>query len=383
MSTTPAVRQDATPAARTLAQDIATQLSDDDFRAQLAASLPEGITVEKFASVTLTALMDDAVRQSDESKRLIACDRLSLFQAVIKCAQDGLLPDGREAALVKRGKTAVYQPMVGGFRKIAGQHGWTIRSEAVYANDEFDFTTEPPTIAHRPVRPGEERGQIVAAYAVARHRDGRREQVVMPQEDIAKRRAQATTDQVWAKWPAEMSEKTVVRDLFAELPLDPADKRVARLIATELIPGEAATMLYGTTPIEASPEEQSPTTSVDPGDESQQVGADEAASSSETDGSSASAPGDNDFGGAEEEDGGDMAAAQDAAAFVVALDPTAKLKWPNGLTLAQINARGDEGQSFFRWALGPNSPDAIRTAAAAYAKVQLPFLHEELVGGQA
>lgn len=31
---------------------------------------------------------------------LLSADRQTLFQACMKCAQDGLLPDGREAALV-------------------------------------------------------------------------------------------------------------------------------------------------------------------------------------------------------------------------------------------------------------------------------------------
>lgn len=233
----------ALPATTDNAAAIYTHVRTPAFIDQLRAALPPNITPDHFARVTVTALMEDAIRQEDPAKQLVACDRSSLYQAVLKCAQDGLLPDGRQAAIVKRGKKAVYQPMVGGFRAIAAEYGWTIRAAAVFEADEFDFSTEPPALRHVPSLAAE-RGQIVAAYAVARHRDGRREQVVMDATQIAKRRAQATTDQVWVKWPAEMSEKTAVRDLFLDLPLDPNDKRIMRIAQAS----DPVTDLYGPAP---------------------------------------------------------------------------------------------------------------------------------------
>src|SRR3990167_4436107 len=59
---------------------------------QFKAALPPQIPAERFLRVLLTG-----VQQSPE---IIQADRQSLFAAAMRAAQDGLLPDGREAALV-------------------------------------------------------------------------------------------------------------------------------------------------------------------------------------------------------------------------------------------------------------------------------------------
>src|SRR5690349_12093399 len=58
----------------------------------LALALPKHIPVERFKRVILTAL--------NLNPDLVGADRRSLFNAAQKAAQDGLVPDGREGALV-------------------------------------------------------------------------------------------------------------------------------------------------------------------------------------------------------------------------------------------------------------------------------------------
>jgi hypothetical protein len=134
-------------------------------------------------------------------------------------------------------------------RKIAAEHGWGIRSAVVYANDEFKYEAGlEPRLLHRPVRPGAERGVKIAAYAIAVHRDGRKEIELMTAEEIGKVRAvsRASDRGPWVEWEERMWEKTPVRRLFAKLPLDPGDRRVARVLdASELGPAGAAELLYG------------------------------------------------------------------------------------------------------------------------------------------
>src|SRR5438270_7529128 len=86
-------------------------------------ALPGHITSDKFQRTVLTA-----VAQNDD---LLRADRNSLILAIYKAAQDGLLPDGREAAFVtfntrfkdpadgqwKSRKLCQYMPMVYGLRK--------------------------------------------------------------------------------------------------------------------------------------------------------------------------------------------------------------------------------------------------------------------------
>ena len=84
---------------------------------ELKAALPAHVTVEKFSRVAMTAVQNDP--------NLLQADRRSLFGAVVRLAQDGLLPDGREAALVifntKQGNDWVKKvqalPMIAGVLK--------------------------------------------------------------------------------------------------------------------------------------------------------------------------------------------------------------------------------------------------------------------------
>lgn len=368
--TTPAVRE------QNPAQQLVAEVRRPDFREQIALALPENMNADRFTRALVTALL--------ENQDLVKADRGSLFQATIKCAQDGLLPDGREAALVVFGGKVAYLPMVGGFRKIAGEYGWVIRSAVVYARDHFRVELgADERLEHRPVALGEDRGEIIGAYAVGVARDGRREFEVLNRDDLEKVRksSRASGRGPWVDWTERMYEKTAARRLFKKLPLDPADQRIVRVIqAADLEPGDAAAQLYGREPVR----EVGPGPSVT-GQLVDRVGADggqqaepEPRPEDPLDGSG-SAPGPDpdeipfgdDATGEPSED--DIPAATEAAGFVVRVT---KDVWVNGLTLAQVNA-DERGEAFFRWALGELREGPLKTAAVAYAKVRLPGLLAE------
>jgi phage RecT family recombinase len=219
-------------------QQVVRQINDPGFTEQLEALLPDNVPIRRFVGMAATA-----VRQNPD---LLNTDQSTLFGALVRCAQDGLYPDGTDAALVPYKGKVSYIPMIGGYRKIAAEYGWTLRTKVVYSNEEFSYTEEPPTITHRPRPIGEQRGRIVAAYAIATHRDGRRLQTVLLEDDIAERRSQAQTQKVWEAWPGPMAEKSAGRDLFPQLPLAESDRRVASLIADGVDdPVEAAVLMYG------------------------------------------------------------------------------------------------------------------------------------------
>jgi len=158
----------------------------DEFRVQLsqmdsqfAAALPKHIPPARFARVAMTA--------AQNNPELLECSRKSLFNSIMKCAQDGLLPDGREAAIVvrknwkERTKDAAYQPMIAGIRKKARNSGdisdWNV--SVVYANDFFDYAKgDDPYIHHKPTL--DEPGPIIAAYSIAILKDGSISREVMP-----------------------------------------------------------------------------------------------------------------------------------------------------------------------------------------------------------
>ncbi|MDQ5821945.1 MAG: recombinase RecT, partial [Actinomycetota bacterium] len=226
---------------RDAARDLANTIRGDEFKTQVQLALPEGMRPERFVRIMATALLD-------KPEIAVQCDINSIFQAGLKAAQDGLLPDGREAAFAIFGDQCVYMPMVGGFRKIAAEYGWSLRSAVVYANDAFEYEEGlEPRLVHRPVRPGAEQGAKIAAYAVAEHKDGRRLFEVMDAAAVAKRKAVARTKKVWDQWEETMWEKTPTRRLFGKLPFDEADRaRIERVLsAAELGPEGSARALYG------------------------------------------------------------------------------------------------------------------------------------------
>lgn len=211
------------------------------FAEQVAAALPENVPAHRFVRATVTAVL--------ANPDVALSDHASVLNALMRSAQDGLVPDGREAAIVVYKGKAQYLPMVGGLRKIAAEYGWTITAAVVYANDDFDFELGlDDRLVHRRARPGQDRGDKIAAYAVGRHRDGRRQYVVMYADEIQKARnvSRARDRGPWVEWEERMWEKTAARRLFKELALDPNDQRIVRVLdATALEPGEAAAALYG------------------------------------------------------------------------------------------------------------------------------------------
>jgi len=218
-------------AERTPMQEVVAQVRSDTFKQQIALALPGNVSPERFQRVAVTAIQ--------QTPELITADRGSLFASIVKCAQDGLLPDGREAAFVvfkgRDGKQVQYLPMIGGYRKIAAKHGFTISADVVHENDDFAWTKVPPNLDHT-YDPFSPRGEIKGAYAVAFDREGRlvAPPVVMGLEEIAKVRAvsRAADSEYgpWNKWFERMAAKTVARRLFKELPLGDLEEHEARIV---------------------------------------------------------------------------------------------------------------------------------------------------------
>lgn len=229
-------------------QQTLALLDSSEFANRVGPLLPDTVPLRRFIQITKTA-----IRTKPD---LSEADDRSLFNAIIRCAQDGLYPDGREAAInvynskVKGPngdawvKQAQYLPMIGGLRKNLAEHGWTLKTRCVYSNDDFDYVEEPASIRHTPVRPGADRGHRIGAYAVATHTDGRRLQIFLDETEIAKRRAKAKTDNVWKEWPDQMAEKSAGHAIYDEIPKAERDRmRIPSDTDTE--PAAAAELLYG------------------------------------------------------------------------------------------------------------------------------------------
>jgi recombination protein RecT len=202
-------------------------------REQFRAMLPNHIPAERFERVVMTAVNMDP--------DLLTADRRSFYNACMRAASDGLLPDKREGALVpfkdeKSGKRmVVWMPMVFGLLTKIRQSGAvdSIGARIVYQNEiiekRFSFVVSDGVdkLYHEPMLWGD-RGPKVLVYAYARFKDsGTVEYVTIHKDDVLKRRKAARTDKVWSAWEDEMWMKTAIRAIANKLPLS-SDLRIDR-----------------------------------------------------------------------------------------------------------------------------------------------------------
>lgn len=209
------------------AQAIALGLQQ--MRPQLTAALPAHIPAEKFERVVLTAVA--------LNPDLMTVDRKTLYLACNKAAQDGLLPDGREGAIVGFGGKAVWMPMVGGLIKKMRQSGElsTLSANVVYENDTFAYVLgDDERIEHKPLLTGD-RGKPILAYAIAKLKDGGIQREVMTVGDIerARKTSRAPNSLMWKDFWGEGARKTVIKRLAKYLPLSADDRRALDRDETE------------------------------------------------------------------------------------------------------------------------------------------------------
>jgi recombination protein RecT len=130
------------------------------------AALPEHIPADRFIAVAQTALVN--------TPSLAGLDRQSLYQAFMQAAQDGLMPDGRECAIIPYGGRAKYTPMVGGICKKVRNSGevGTVDAQVVYEKDSYEAWVDEKGPHFKHVRARGDRGARLLTYAYALGKDG-------------------------------------------------------------------------------------------------------------------------------------------------------------------------------------------------------------------
>ena len=191
---------------------------------QFSAALPKHIPQERFARVVMTAVQ--------RNLELLHADRQSLWNSSMQAAADGLLPDGREGALVvyktKDGsggwiKKVQWLPMIAGIRKKVRNSGeiidWT--AQVVHANDAFEYELgDDPFIKHKPLLGGD-RGPVIAAYSVVTLKGGEKSREVMTIAELNKVKGASKSPDAgpWKTWFEEMCRKTVAKRHAKVLPM--------------------------------------------------------------------------------------------------------------------------------------------------------------------
>jgi recombination protein RecT len=214
--------------------------------------LPSHIPLERFQRVVVTSVQNNP--------ELLQCTDRTLWNAFMGAAKDGLLPDGREGVIVVRNgrdkasgrdiKTAAWQPMIAGIRKLARNSGEILSWEThcVFENDEFDFALgDEPRIFHRPALSN--RGKIIAAYSRCVLKSGEITREVMGIEEILEIRDRYSSgwkafkagyvkSAIWADNLPAMCEKTVGHKHSKVIPMS-TDLEAIWQRSAEPLPGKS------------------------------------------------------------------------------------------------------------------------------------------------
>lgn len=207
--------------------DIYNDLAPEMERQGIKSLLPSHITPEAFLRTAAVAIAKDP--------NLAVADKQSVIMSLTRCATDGLIPDGKEAALVVYNtkvkgpdnrdtwiKKAQYMPMVDGVLKRARQSNQidVIAGKAVFDGDQFDYWMDEngEHINYKPKFVG--RGDFILAFAFAKLKTGELVVEVMPKEEIERVRAASKGGDSgpWKDWYDRMAVKSVLHRLARRLP---------------------------------------------------------------------------------------------------------------------------------------------------------------------
>lgn len=199
--------------------DIDTRISE------IEAILPPSVSIQAFSRAANISIM--------QTPGLDQADKDSVFNSLSKCAADGLVPDGREAALVVFSKkvkgpngeswvkAAQYMPMVDGVLKRARMSGQVsnIAAKVVCENDSFEYWVDEngEHFKHVPAFGG--RGDLKLVYAFAKV-NGELMIEVMEKTDIDRVKAASKGGDYgpWKDWYDRMALKSVLHRLSRRLP---------------------------------------------------------------------------------------------------------------------------------------------------------------------
>lgn len=209
--------------------------------------LPSNISPDAFKNAAIIAVQDNP--------SILNCTPDSIFRSIRALAAAGLVPDGKEAALVpfktKDKATGRWvdkcqsMPMVFGLIKTARNSGHIrdIRAHIVYQN-EFDqgrfnyIVGDTEKLEHSPILFGD-RGEPIGCYAIAVLKDGNIIREFMTKNDIEKVRKAGSSQRlwedgkpkgpspepvgIWKDWWEEMWKKSPIRRLSKRLSLSAED----------------------------------------------------------------------------------------------------------------------------------------------------------------
>ena len=181
--------------------------------------LPAGVDINQFMKMCFVAC--------NENRKLLECDRASVYTCVMQVCQQGLSlnPVAGEAHLIPYGKMCSLQFGYRGWIKKAKMSGeiQDIYADVVHKNDTFEVAKGiSPNLVHNYA--SGDRDVPTHVYAVARFKNGYARFEVVDWEDVDKARNASSKggkiNPAWKTWPREMSKKVAIKRLCKTLSLD-------------------------------------------------------------------------------------------------------------------------------------------------------------------
>ena len=214
-------------------------IEDSAFQDQLSKALPKHLSPDRFARVVITAM--------NKTPKLRECEATSFFNCLLTLSQLGLEPDGRRAHLIpfnrkikepgKPDRWVVDCQLIVDYKGIvelimnAGDVA-NVHAEVICQNDEFVY--DKGEIKAHKINFREPRGEVYAAYALIRFKDGTEKVEVMTKTEIEAIRKRSKTYDAekdkssgpWATDWNEMAKKTVFRRASKWVKISPEQRDI-------------------------------------------------------------------------------------------------------------------------------------------------------------
>lgn len=220
---------------------IVSTLASREMRKELEAFIPPSVDFKKFMQTAITAVQRAA-------NVIARCDKQSVYNAIADAATKGLMPDGRQGALVPYSERVKVGPgrddfryvtkcqfliMPEGIIEVAARNGASVYAVSVYDGDHVRLWNDAAgQHFEHDYNPFGNRGEMVGAVAVGKTRGGQVYVEAVNKDDID--RIKATSKQrdretgamrgPWADWEDRMWQKTALHRLHKRMPGIPVDE---------------------------------------------------------------------------------------------------------------------------------------------------------------
>jgi recombination protein RecT len=191
-------------------------------KAEIQNLLPPDVDLDRFTQTTIVAIT--------QNPDVLNADRQSLYNAIARAASDGLMPDGREGALVifnqkvsdrQAIKVVKWMPMVEGIIRQLGKAGIAAYAASVYEGEEIKvWNDDAGQHVEHSVNPFQNRCALMGVFAAATVA-GKTYVETLNLEEIEAIRASSRAPEggPWDKWYGRMAQKSVLHRIKKRLPI--------------------------------------------------------------------------------------------------------------------------------------------------------------------